>query len=155
MSYITQAEFSFALAPVAMLAIFDDNNDGALDSEAIDSIIARASSMVDAWIAPVYKGPFPITQTPIPALIRELTLQYSAVFALERHPDYAQSFNGYTRKERWDAADQMGQRLQAAVLRIPDYVAQPKPANVGGIVYDNSSRVMIDNADGTSNRGDF
>ena len=49
----------------------------------------------------------------------------------------------------------LGERLQSAVLRIPDLTSQPKPANVGGIVRDDGKRIFIDSADGTSNRGDF
>ena len=30
-----------------------------------------------------------------------------------------------------------------------------RPANVGGMVNDNSNRIIVDNADGTQNSGDY
>jgi hypothetical protein len=154
MAYITQAEFMFAISPAMVLAIFDDNSDGVIDAATVDSYIGRGSSMADAWIAPVYTGPFPITQTPVPAMIRELTLLYTLAYTYERHPEYSRIADRGV-ADMLKRADEMGERLQSAVLRISDYAAQPKPANVGGIVRDDAQRVIVTSANGTSNRGDF
>jgi phage gp36-like protein len=157
MAYITQAELQYALSSTSFIAIFDQDNDGVADEAVVDAVIGRASAMTDAWIAPVYRGPFPITQVPVPAMIRELTIQYCLAIAYERRPDYTRTLEGGSShdEDRWKRADAMGMRLQTAVLRIPDYVAQPAPANVGGIVVSGGSRVFIADANGTENRGDF
>jgi hypothetical protein len=153
MAYITQAEFFYAVSPAMVLAIFDDNSDGVIDSATVDNYIGRGSSMTDAWIAPVYTGPFPITQSPVPAMIRELTLLYTLAYTYERHPEYSRIADRGV-ADMFKRADEMGARLQSAVLRIPDYAAQPKPANVGGITNDDGRRVMT-NTSGTRASGDF
>jgi hypothetical protein len=135
MAYITQTELAYALSATSYTAIFDQDNDGVADTVVVDAVIARASGMVDAWISPVYAGPFPIAQTPVPAMIRELTVQYALAIAYERRPDVTRTLQGSQANDtdRWARADKMGERLQKAVLRIAD-LAQ-KPANVGGVVH--------------------
>jgi hypothetical protein len=49
----------------------------------------------------------------------------------------------------------MGQRLQAAVLRMPDFTRQPVPANVGTKAVDGTPRIYVASVDGTVNAGDF
>ena len=155
MAYVTQAEVSYALGVSIVTAIYDDTNAGVPDSASLDAVIARASGMVDSWIAPVYKGPFPITQTPIPSMIRELAIQYVEAMTYDRRPDIIRGFGSDDQQKRWPRADEMGQRLQAAILRIPDYAAQPKPANVGAIIVDDGQRVMTTGPDGIYRGGDF
>jgi Protein of unknown function (DUF1320) len=155
-AYIAQADLENALSPQTILAIFqDDLTVGTPSAAAMADVCARASAMVDSWLAPVYTGPFPIVQSPVPAMCKELALHYAVAFSFERHPDYVRTFGEAPRAERWRRADEMGARLQAAVLRIPDYVADPVPANVGGLVYDTGPRTILDAADGTSHGGDF
>ncbi len=152
-SYITQVELAYALSATSFAAIFDQDNDGIADGPVVDAVIARASGMVDAWIAPVYAGPFPIVQSPVPSMIRELTISYAVAIGYERRPDVTRSLQGSTDNDtaRWKRADEMGQRLQSAVLRIPDLTAQPKPANVtGSVVYTDDRRRISD-----GNGGDF
>jgi len=156
MAYVTQAEVTYALGGPVVIALYDDSNAGVADSATLDAAIARASALVDSWIAPVYAGPFPIVQTPIPSMIRELTLQYVEAISFDRRPDIARGFGSDDKQQRWPRADQMGLRLQAAVQRIPDLTAQPKPSNVGGIVVDDGARVMTSGISGVGrNSGDF
>lgn len=133
MAYITQSELSYALSATSYAAIFDQDNDGIADGPVVDAVIARASAMVDAWISPVYTGPFPITQSPVPAMIRELTVQYALAIAYERRPDVTRTLEGANSNDaaRWARADAMGQRLKGAIQRI---VELPIPANEGGTV---------------------
>lgn len=153
--YVTQAEVEYALTVPLVAAAYDDDQDGVVDEPALEAAIARASSMVDSWIAPVYAGPFPITQQPVPAMIRELTLQFVEALTYDRRPDLARITGSDVQQKRWDRANDMGKRLQSAVQRIPDNAAQPKPSNVGGIVTDDAKRVIIAGRDGYANRGDF
>jgi hypothetical protein len=154
MAYVTHAEVQAAMSPQTFIGVFDDDLDGEADDVPIDEMIERASSRTDGWLAAIYNGPWPITQTPVPGLVRELTLQYVLAMAYERRPDFARQLGGDD-KDRWARADELGKRLEAAVLRITDLEGQAKPANVGGVVVDNASRIIVDDPDGTSNSGDF
>jgi hypothetical protein len=133
-AYITVAELQASMSPTSFATIFDDDNDSVTEDATVDAAIERASALVDAWISPVYAGPFPITQTPVPAMIRELTIQYALAFAYQRRPDYTRTLESgdANERERWDRADAMGERLQKAILRI---VELPNPANVGSTVH--------------------
>jgi hypothetical protein len=154
-AYVTEAELELAIGKPVLLAYLDDTNAGTIPTATVDAFIARASALVEAWIAPVYKGPFPITQSPVPSMVRELTIQYVEALIYERRTELARNDATDEAKGRWARADAMGARLQSAVLRIPDYTAQPKPGNVGGVVIDDGRRVMAPNPDGTRNGGDF
>src|SRR5437763_1542080 len=122
MAYITTAEFLMAIPPSVALAIFDDNNDSVLDQTTIDFFIARASGITDSVIAPVYAGPFPITQQPVPSMIKEHTLQWTIWFVFERHPEFTRTL-GMNQDARYKQAVTLGENLQKAILRIPDLVA--------------------------------
>lgn len=154
MAYLTLAELVVAMSPAVVTAIFDDDSDSVIDEASVEEFIDRGSAMTDSVIAPVYSGPFPITQQPVPAMIKEHTLQWTLFFILERFPEFTRTL-GQNQENRYKQAVTLGERLQSAVLRIPDLTSQPKPANVGGIVRDDGKRIFIDSADGTSNRGDF
>lgn len=153
MAAVTQADLENALSPQTVLALFDDNNDGTADPAPIAAVCARATARADSWLAGVYDGPFPLTGT-LPAMYTELALEYAVAFSFERHPEYVRSFGEVPRAERWKRADEMGMRLQAAVLRMPDH-SQKVPANVGTPAYDGASRIYVDSVDGTKNSGDF
>lgn len=125
MAYLTHAEVIAAMGAAAVVTFFDDDNDGVADNAVLDAVIARASALTDAWISPVYSGPFPITQTPVPAMIRELTLSYVSTLAHDRRPGYTRAIAdaGEDAAARWTRADAMGERLQKTILRITELPA--------------------------------
>lgn len=133
MAYVTAAELAFAMSQASFDTVFDQDNDGVADDAVVDAALARASALTDAWIAPVYRGPFPIVAIPIPSMVRELTIQFALAMAFERRPDYTRTLQGGADndKERWARAEATGERLQKAILRI---VEMNPPANVGGQV---------------------
>jgi hypothetical protein len=71
------------------------------------------------------------------------------------------SFGEEARKERWERGQNLLDRIQTGLRRLPDNNATAtvgtgsKQKNVGGIVTDGSRRVVVSSADGTWNGGDF
>jgi hypothetical protein len=63
------------------------------------------------------------------------------------------TFGEAERANRWQRGIELMERIANAVQMLPD--VKRKPANVGGIIYDRARRVLVDDADGTSNVGDF
>ena len=159
MAYITVAELNVAMGPQMVLQMFDDQATNTVYEPSVDAVVARASALVDSWIAPVYTGTFPMTfasESVVPGMILELAVQYAVAIAYERHPDYANAIASSPNKDRFARADALGLQLQAAIRRIPDMPGQLKPVNVtGAILYDDGRRVIADNPDGTTNSGDF
>jgi hypothetical protein len=133
MAYLTHAEVLTAMGESAVLTFFDDDNDGMPDEVALESVIEQASALTDAWISPVYAGPFPISQAPVPAMVRQLTLTYIKALAYERKPGYTRAVAeaGANAEAYWARADEMGERLQKAVLRITEL---PSPKTTTTVV---------------------
>lgn len=149
MSYITQGDLEALITPEAVLAIFNDQNTGAVNTSALTKLLNLASAQVDSYIARNYRGPFPIK--PVPQTIKHATLLWARAFAYERHREYARVYQDGPRKEAHMACE----RLATANWLLPDHSAQPKPANVGGIVVDDTRRLMIPGPNGEDNQGDF
>lgn len=133
MAYLTNAEVLTAMGESAVLTFFDDDNDGLPDDAVVESVIAQASALTDAWISPVYSGPFPITQQPVPGMVKQLTLTYLKALAYERKPGYTRAIAeaGANAEAYWARADEMGERLQKAVLRITEL---PSPKTTTTVV---------------------
>lgn len=154
--YATQEDLEGALSQSTVQALFDDDNNGSADSKAILAVLNRASRMVDSYLARVYVGPFPVTQTPVPEVIKVVTLEYAIAYSFERHPEYVHTYGEHYRaKSRFDRAEAMAERLCNGMMEIPDWILQPKPRNVGGIIISSGPRTIIDSFDGEENGGDF
>ena len=161
MAYITVAELNVAMGPQMVLQMFDDMQTGAVYEPSVDAVVARASAMVDSWIAPVYAGTLPMTfasESQVPGMILELAVQYAVAIAYERHPDYANAIASSPNKDRFARADALGKQLQAAIRRIPDLINNP-PANVGGVSLTVGTNVTLPNPAylpyGCTGNGDF
>lgn len=156
MPYITQADLEGALSPATVLALFNDGDLGVVSTTSLLSVLVRASTEVDSYLARVYKGPFPVTQVPVPAIIKNCTIEFAIAFSFERHPEYVQTYGEqYRGTTRYKRACEMAERLATGLQETPDWVLSPKGQNVGGIIYANGPRTIIDSPNGTSNGGDF
>lgn len=155
MAYVSQADLQNALGLPALLALTDDTNSGTPTAGVITFVTTRASAWVDSFLAANYVGPFPITQNPAPAMMAEAALYKAIEFMYDRRPEYLRNTMEGVRKDYNKAAIDLLTRLIDGVQYMPDFTGQPKPGNVGGIVYDNSPRMMIDGSSGTYNGGDF
>lgn len=106
--------------------IYDDDNDGELDQDAILLDIEAADGEVDSWALSIYD----VADIPTAdRLMRHAAMTFFVAFAYERHPEYVRSGKAGKLYER---AEAIMQRLRKAERRLPD--AAVPPANVGGEV---------------------
>lgn len=154
--YATQTDLENALSRSTVTALFDDDGAGIPTQGALDGVLERASRRVDSYLARVYLGPFPVTQVPVPMVIRDAALEFAIAFSFERHPEYVHTYGEtYRGASRYKRACDMMDRLCQGQQEIPDWTLQPKPRNVGGIINSTGPRTIIDSPDGTNNGGDF
>lgn len=154
--YASENDLRNALSPATVIALFDDENAGTAEAGALKAVLDRASRWVDSYLARVYVGPFPVTQTPVPATIKLATLEFAIAFAFERHPEYVHTYGEqYRASSRFKRGTEIMDRLCQGQQEIPDWSLQPKPRNVGGIITSEGPRTIIDSVDGTYNGGDF
>lgn len=154
--YVTQEDLENALSPPTVTALFDDAGLGVPSVGALTGVLERASRRVDSYLARVYVGPFPVTQTPVPMVIKDAALEFAIAFSFERHPEYVHTYGEtYRGASRYKRACEMMDRLCQGQQEIPDWVLQPKPRNVGGIITSAGPRTIINSPDGTNNGGDF
>ncbi len=156
MPYASQEDLEHQLSPTTVRALFDDQNSGQAYVAAVNAVLQRASDMVDSYLARVYKGPFPVAQTPVPSAIRAATLEFAIAYSFERHPEYVHTYGEeYRSTTREKRAIAMMERIANGLQEIPDWTLQPKQLNIGGIITFSGPRTIIDNPDGTPNGGDF
>ncbi len=151
--YITRTDLENALNPGTVLALFDDANDGAGNSAAINSVIDDAEAMIDSYLQTVYRG-VPLTAS-TDRLIKKAAKDFAVAYALERHPEYIAGYGEARRAERWKRAQDMMERITNAVVQLPDVTDVLMQGNVGGLLIEGSRRVLSDSIDGTDNAGDF
>lgn len=155
--YITQADIELRLSPRTVLAIFDDDNDGVADADAVAAIIDDAEAHVDAALLGFIDMP---AINPADRLIKRAALNFAIAFSFERHPEYVRSF-GEEPRIHYKRAEDYLDKIQAARRRLPDnnsdltVAAGGTVKNVGGIVTDSGPRTLVDDPDGTQNSGDF
>lgn len=150
-AYFGQANLENFLGTATVLALFDDNNTGVVNTTALNDIAAQASARLDGKLARVYSGPFPIAQTPLPENIVHAALLYGKYFAYQRRPEYVKQYGDRPLKE----ANEFAQELCEATELMADYLGQPLPQNVGTIVNNAGPRLIIDGTDGSYSGGDF
>jgi hypothetical protein len=134
MGYFTQEDLEEAISPQKVIALCDDDDDGAADQAVVNALIRRASGRVDNYIATKYVGPFPITQSPTPESLREAALEFGIGMAFMRHPEYVRTYGERERGGMWTQAEKLCQAIVLNLQRVVGYTAEPEPANVGGEV---------------------
>ena len=147
--YITQADLEGFIGPTVVAAIFDDDNSGAVSQTALTEILTLACFRVDAKIARVYSGPFPLTT--VPQMVKHAALLFAKALSYERSTEYVRQYGDAPMK----AAKEFIEEVCEARAYLTDNAGQPVPLNVGGIVTNSGPRVLVDSPDGTSNGGDF
>lgn len=154
--YATQTDLENSLSPATVLALYNDDNDSQVNAVAIEGVLVRATNWVDSYLATQYLPPFPVTQTPVPAMIVAAALEFAIAFSFERHPEYVHTYGETFRAAtRFKRACEMMDRIVASQQQIPDWVLQPKGKNVGGIINSSGPRTIIDGPNGENNGGDF
>jgi hypothetical protein len=129
--YIEQQDMENAWGELTMKALFDDQNNGVLNTVAIQSVIARASARVTAKMPHNYTAALPFV-APIPELIKDATLEYATAFSIPRNPDYMKEV-GLKFDTIVKRADALMEEIRMAIIRLIDS-DQPVPTNVGGSI---------------------
>lgn len=151
--YINQIDLENALSSATIIQLFDDDDDGVADADAVASVIDRAEAEVESWMIGDYSFPLNV---PTDRLLKHSALDYAVAFSFERHPEYVRTFGENPRgHERYKRAMERMQRIQSAQQKLPDETVTQTPRNVGGIATDPGPRIMVTGMDGMSNGGDF
>lgn len=157
MGFIDSDDLKSALSPATYLAIYDDAGTGVANADAVAFTLERAHAQVLSYL-PAFTSTAPgaIPSQYLP-LLRMAETDYAVAYSFERHPEYVRSFGEAPRSERYKRAETLMVRISTGMQRLQADTGTPLAATpmVGGAVYTRDQRVMIDNADGTSNAGDF
>lgn len=152
--YITQLDVEHRLSAASVAYIFTDPGADTINAAALNGCIDDAEAEVESWLL----GDIDITSESfnrVDRLLRRCAVDFFCCYAYERRPEYEKTFGEDPRGgSRWKRATQRMERIQASLQKLPD---QPsvKPANVGGIIRDDSARTCITSADGTANGDGF
>jgi len=154
--YVFQADIEASLPPQTLVQLTDDDGDGVPDAAVIGAIIEDAEAEAEGFVIGQYsKLPDGISSDRLFKLsVKEIVI----AFLFRRHPEYVRTYGEHDRSDSmYKRAIERLNRIQNAEQQLPDVVQEDgfRPKNVGGIVYDSGRRMFIDNADGTSNAGDF
>ena len=147
--YIVQADLEQRISAERLKQIYDDNNDGTVDTDPIARLCKDASAKVAGYLRGVYD--LAVIAADPPEEVIRLTLDVAVAYAAQRHPEYV--------KRDWEklmrAAESDLMRLRKGETRL-DVVSTPEPAaNEGGSVV--STTVDADGQPGRifDDMGDF
>lgn len=73
MAYSTQADIAKLLTPAQLVQLTDDNADGVADAANVTEAIAQADAEIDGYLGSRYTVPV----SPVPALLRQLSVAIS------------------------------------------------------------------------------
>ncbi len=152
--WLTEKDIEDAINRATLLACFDDGN-GNFEASALASIIKQAEVEVMSWLGDY--GPPPFSAQTLAALgadyfLRSAALEYAKYFVFDRHPEYLRT-SATAQQDRLKKCEERMERILDARQR-PAQTTQPTTA-VGGATVDNGARIYVDNADGTTNSGDY
>jgi len=156
--YVTAEMLRAALSPATYYALLDDDQVGIPEevdaSAAVALVLKRGHARVLARLPTIFVSlPDAAIPADVPALLQDAELLYCECLSYERHPEYVRQYGGPKGKLR--EADEIMERIQAAILQIADNPPQPSPANVGGIVTDSGQRTFLGYKGGVLASGDF
>lgn len=148
---MVQTDLENALSVATILALFDDGT-GTVNTTALTATIDRGENELRSWLIDEYGINLPTDLASDPFL-KYCALDFTLGYAIERHSEYAKQAGLGTKETYFNRAKERSIRVLQGRQR-PTTVAE-KPANVGGVVTDNSSRIIVDNSDGSRNSGDY
>lgn len=152
--YIDQAALEARLTPATLARLFDDQGTGVVNVAAVDAIIDDAEAEAEGLLEGDYA--FPLDE-PNDRLMIKAVSDFAVSFSYDRAPEYVRTFAEQGRAEvLYKRAMARMLRIKSALQVLPDQPAgSAAPLNVGGVVLDLGPRMMIANADGTSNNTGF
>lgn len=153
--YIAGSDLRLYLTPATFIALFDDANEGNLDDDAPQVMLAieLAHAEVTSYLLTENATLPDVLPAAVPSLLRFAELDYAMAIAFDRHPEYVRKFGEDKRSTgARDRAEKRMDEIIQAIRRIPGF---SPPANVGGMTVDSGARVMTPNTDGSGGSGDF
>lgn len=131
----TQAQFEARVGTHVVRQVFDDDNDGVVDTAAIDQLAADATSFVLGFV----RGIIPIDQIDANAVPGELTrfaLDYAQATMAMRHPEYVRADGGAMMKTvRQELSDLRDGKTRLDISSPP----LDPPKNARGYVLDGTA----------------
>jgi phage gp36-like protein len=130
-AWITQEQLSKRLGPQLTKRIYDDDRDGAADTDPIAQLIADASSYVAGYLRPVYPSLTAVNTAVLAGSVNEvvrMTLDAAEWMACKRFPEVA-------RHKDWDALKRANDADLTAVRKGTkrlDVEGSPEPQSTAG-----------------------
>lgn len=153
MAYLDQTDLENAMTAPRVLALYDDDDSGTVNADALASVLQRASDLVDGHIARSYTGTFPMP-SPQPVLCKEAALLYAQALTIERGGEYGARYGEKHTLDMRKEAEKMCEKIATGLLKLVD---APPPAATsvltGGLVTTYTPQLNV--VDGVSNTGDF
>lgn len=152
---ISQTDLSNALSAATITALFDDGT-GVANATAVTATIDRGENELRSWLIGEWGKTLPADIATDPFL-KYCAIDFILGFSIERHPEAARQAGLGTKESYFNRAKERAIRVMDGRQRPT--AATEAPANVGGVVIDNSNRIITDSpanvAAGTSNAGDY
>lgn len=142
-AYFAQADLENALGIPVVKAIFDDNQDGDADGAPIAACIAASSAECDSFLRGTYAVTFPIS--PVPDELKYAAVDFGCAYATRRRPDLVQAMGEKPWTSFREAAIEKMKAYASGLERLPATTATP--ANVGGVVVEDTARIASDSGD--------
>jgi hypothetical protein len=157
---ITAAQLRASLTEEVYMAIFDDARTGDVTtvdvSDGVTEVLNDAHAFVISSLGPIYTILPLSTDASIDTLLIAAEKQWARMLSFERRPEFEHNYGYGGEKDRAESrAKWLLAQIQSAAMRLVTAPPEPKPTNVGGAILSTGQRVMLPNADGSSNSGDF
>ena len=150
---IVQADLENRLSIASVLGLYDDGN-GTVNATALAAVIVNAEQETLSWLVDE-QGNVPSMPSDLQTdpFFKGCALDFAIAYSIERRPEYAKQAGLGTKESYFARASKRMERVLDGRQRATQMAE--RPANVGGMVNDNSNRIIVDNADGTQNSGDY
>ena len=139
MGYFTQTDLENALSAPTVLAIYDDDRDGVVDTVAIDACIAYGSAMCDSFlrkIAATQAGGSTAATLPlttVPDEVKFAAVDFGVAYSMRRRRDITAAMGESTWMDFYNqAVEQMKRYVSAMQVVSPTAMGH---ATVGASIY--------------------
>lgn len=159
--YISADDLCVSLSQSTYMALFDDlrtNDRATVDVSAqVTQVRMRAHAAVMSWLPAIYKTMPNEPPLQPPYLLVDAELFLATVFAYRRHSEYVRTYGAEPGGKMYAEWVEMMRRIQSAETQIAptDNAPEGSPETIGTFVVNGGPRLICDNADGSSNGGDF
>ncbi len=125
MAYTSQEDLENALGVQLVRAVYDDDNDGAVDAGPMAACLAYADAECDSFLRGAYNATFPITD--VPAALQFAALDFACAYTARRRPELAHTLGSDPFKQFYDAAAAKMKRYVTYEQRLPATVGATEP----------------------------